>query len=173
MNSQGEPGPAILIEELVKAAKKESPQTRAAAMGLLQTLCSKGSVDLTEHVPHLIIFTTEALNDPSDRVCERAWLSLEALVKVLEPRHCGEGRTFIVCVCVFSMQHVNPKQLPHYIGYLRKGLKTVSNMLIGEELHGFSLKVNSCFFSLLSHPPSLVLPSLTASSPTVRALLHV
>lgn len=82
LDLQGEPGPAILIEELVKAAKKESPQTRAAAMGLLQTMCSKSSVDLTEHVPHLIIFTTEAFNDPSDAVCERAWLSLEALVKV-------------------------------------------------------------------------------------------
>lgn len=86
----------------MKAAKKESPQTRAAAMGLLQTLCSKGSVDLTEHVPHLIIFTTEALNDPSDRVCERAWLSLEALVKVQEARHCGEGRR-LLCVCVCSL----------------------------------------------------------------------
>ena len=79
---QGEPGPAILTEELVKAAKKESPQTRAAAMGLLQAMCSRSSVDLSEHVPQLIIFTTEAFNDPSDSVCERAWLCLEALVKV-------------------------------------------------------------------------------------------
>lgn len=89
----------------MKAAKKESPQTRAAAMGLLQTLCSKGSVDLTEHVPHLIIFTTEALNDPSDRVCERAWLSLEALVKVQQARHCGEGRRLLsVCVLCAACQ---------------------------------------------------------------------
>ena len=43
-----------------------------------------------------------------------------------------------VCVCV---QRVDQKELPHYIGYLRKALKTVSNLLIGEELHGFSLKV--------------------------------
>ena len=80
--SQAEPGPAILIEELVKAAKRESPDTRAAAMGLLQAMCSRSSVDLREHLPHLIIFTTEAFNDPSDLMCERAWLSLEALVKV-------------------------------------------------------------------------------------------
>lgn len=101
LNLQGEPGPAILIEELVKAAKKESPQTRAAGMGLLQTLCSKGSADLTEHIPHLIIFTTEAFNDPSDAVCERAWLSLEALVKVQQAKRC---RPFNNCVCsLFSM----------------------------------------------------------------------
>ena len=80
--SQGEPGLATLIEELVKAAKKETPQARAAAMGLLLAMCSGSSVDLTEHVPHLIIFVTEAFNDPSESVCERAWLSLEALVKV-------------------------------------------------------------------------------------------
>ena len=66
----------------MKAAKKESPHTRAAAMGLLLAMCSKSAVDLNEHVPHLILFTTEAFNDPSDSVCERAWLSLEALVKV-------------------------------------------------------------------------------------------
>ena len=80
--SQAEPGPAILIEELVKAAKRENPDTRAAAMGLLQAMCSRSSVDIREHLPHLIIFTTEAFNDPSDLMCERAWLSLEALVKV-------------------------------------------------------------------------------------------
>ena len=38
---------------------------------------------------------------------------------------------------------MDQKELPHYIGYLRKALKTVSNMLIGEELRGFSLKVGS------------------------------
>ena len=43
-------------------------------------------------------------------------------------------------VCV-SLQRVHQKELPHYIGYLRKALKTVANMLIGEELRGFSLKV--------------------------------
>jgi HEAT repeat protein len=117
LSVQGEPGPAILTEELVKAAKKEGPQTRAAAMGLLQTMCSRSSVDLSEHVPQLIIFTTEAFNDPSDSVCERAWLCLEALVK-----------------------RVNQKELPHYIGYLRKALKTATNMLVGDELRGFSLK---------------------------------
>lgn len=51
-------------------------------MGLLQAMCAKSPVDLGEHMPQLIIFTTEALNDPSDAVCEKAWLALEALVKV-------------------------------------------------------------------------------------------
>lgn len=51
-------------------------------MGLLQAMCAKSPVDLNEHVPQLMIFTTEALNDPSDAVCEKAWLALEALVKV-------------------------------------------------------------------------------------------
>ena len=74
----------------MKAAKLESPHTRAAAMGLLLAMCSRSSADLTEHVPHLIIFVTEAFNDPSDAVCERAWLCLEALVKV---------RFLCVCVC--------------------------------------------------------------------------
>ena len=66
----------------MKAAKKETPQTRAAAMGLLEVMCRQSAADITEHIPHLIIFVTESLNDPSDPVCEKAWLSLEALVKV-------------------------------------------------------------------------------------------
>ena len=51
-------------------------------MGLLQVMCGRSTADITEHVPHLIIFVTEAFNDTSDDVCERAWFSLEALVKV-------------------------------------------------------------------------------------------
>ena len=39
------------------------------------------------------------------------------------------------------LQRVNSKDLPHYTGYLRKALKTVSVNLIGDELHGFALKV--------------------------------
>ena len=43
---------------------------------------------------------------------------------------------------LFILQRVEQKELPHYIGYLRKALKTASNMLIGDELRGFSLKVS-------------------------------
>ena len=47
----------------------------------------------------------------------------------------------VLCLC---LQRVDQKELPHYIGYLRKALKTVSNLLIGNELRGFSLKVGLC-----------------------------
>ena len=77
-----EPGSSILIEELFKAARVMNSETRAASMGLLHALCDRSTADLTEHIPQLIIFTAEALNDPSDIVCERAWHALEATVKV-------------------------------------------------------------------------------------------
>ena len=89
----------------MKAAKKESPETRAAAMGLLLAMCSRSSADLSEHVPQLIIFVTEAFNDPSDPVCERAWLSLEALVKVLVIMLYNKSEAqlyYVSCVCVYS-----------------------------------------------------------------------
>ena len=101
MNMQIEPGPATLIEELVKAAKKDSPYTRAAAMGLLQAMCAKSPVDLNEHVPQLMIITTEALNDPSDAVCEKAWFALEALVKV-----CTCTCTCIVLIYVHTCKSI-------------------------------------------------------------------
>lgn len=41
------------------------------------------------------------------------------------------------------LQRVNSKELPHFTGYLRKGLRTVSSQLsMGGELRGFSLKVS-------------------------------
>ena len=82
LSVQKEPGPAFLIEELVKGCRETRPEVRATAMRLLHVLSSKSSADLTEHVPQLMIFTTESLNDPSDKVCEAAWLALEAIVKV-------------------------------------------------------------------------------------------
>ena len=78
-----EPGPAMLIEELVKASRSFREGERAATMSLVLALCSKSSAELTEHLPQLLIFTAEALNDPSESVCERAWLALEATVKVV------------------------------------------------------------------------------------------
>ena len=77
-----EPGPAFLIEELVKCCGDMRPEVRGVAMRLLQVLCGKSMADLTEHIPHLLIFTTESLNDPSEEVCVAAWLALEAVVKV-------------------------------------------------------------------------------------------
>ena len=87
LNVRGEPGPSFLIEELVKSARDTKPERRAAAMLLMYAFCARSSADLTEHVPQLIIFTAEALNDPSDEVCEKAWLALEAVVKVSDPEH--------------------------------------------------------------------------------------
>ncbi len=84
LSVQVEPGPATLIEELFKAARGQLPEDRAAAGGLLRTLCDRSPADLTEHIPQLMIFTAEALNDPSDEVCERAWYALEATIKVRE-----------------------------------------------------------------------------------------
>lgn len=82
LSVQGEPGPSILIEQLCKAAQDGGPDTRTAAMALLYTLCGRSTASLTEHIPHLLIFTTESLNDPSEPMCEKAWLALEATVKV-------------------------------------------------------------------------------------------
>ena len=82
LSVQNEPGPSYLIEQLVKAAADTRLERRAAAMSLIHVLCDKSPADLTEHVPQLIIFTTEALNDPSEEVCQKAWLALEATVKV-------------------------------------------------------------------------------------------
>lgn len=48
---------------------------------------------------------------------------------------------FIYAFHFHSAQRVNSKELPHYVGYMRKALKTVAGNLIGEELHGFALKV--------------------------------
>lgn len=82
LSVEKEPGPAFLIEELVKSGRDQLPAVRLAAMRLLQVMCAKSPADLAEHLPHLMIYTTEALNDPSDGVCEQAWLGLEAIVKV-------------------------------------------------------------------------------------------
>lgn len=82
LSVQKEPGSAFLIEELVKSCRNARPEVRAVAMQLLHVLCSKSLADLSEHIPHLMIFTTESLNDPSDQVCEAAWMALEAIVKV-------------------------------------------------------------------------------------------
>jgi hypothetical protein len=62
------------------------------------------------------------------------------------------GGVAVVCEWVWlpSLQRVNSKELPHYTGYLRKGLRTVSSKLIGEELRGFGLKVSG-FFPCSSH----------------------
>ncbi len=46
----------------------------------------------------------------------------------------------VSCHNVF-LQRVNPKELPNFTGYLRKGLRTVSANLSGDELRGFTLKV--------------------------------
>ena len=78
-----EPGPAILIEQLVKASQSVREEERVATMMLVLALCSRSTAELNEHLPQLLIFTAEALNDPSDGVCEKAWLALEATVKVM------------------------------------------------------------------------------------------
>ena len=83
MSVKTEPGPAFLIEELVKASQSQRQEERVAAMTLMMAFCSRSSAELTEHLPQLLIFTTEALNDPSESVCEKAWLALEATVKVM------------------------------------------------------------------------------------------
>ena len=82
LSVKNEPGPAVLIEELVKSSQSLREEERTAAMTLVLALCSRSPADLTDHLPQMLIFTTEALNDPSERVCEKAWLALEATVKV-------------------------------------------------------------------------------------------
>ena len=82
LSVQKEPGPAFLVEELVKCAHDVRPEIRAVSVHLLFTLCGRSSADLSEHLPYLMIFTTETLNDPSDLVCEKAWLGLDAIIKV-------------------------------------------------------------------------------------------
>lgn len=83
LSVKNEPGPAILIEVLVKASRSMREEERVATMTLVLALCSRSAAELNEHLPQLLIFTAEALNDPSDGVCEKAWLALEATVKVV------------------------------------------------------------------------------------------
>ncbi len=82
LSVQGEPGPSYLLEQLLKGARDTKLDRREAAMSLVHVFCEKSPADLSDHVSQLIIFTTEALNDPSDRVCVEAWYALEAIVKV-------------------------------------------------------------------------------------------
>ena len=88
---QEEPGPSILLQELFQAAASgqvDDGAARLTAMSFLLVMCEKSPANLTEHVPQLLAFTIRALNDPLDAVCEKAWLTLDAVVKVC------------VCVCV-------------------------------------------------------------------------
>lgn len=82
LSVKNEPGPATLIEVLVKASQSMREEERVATMTLMLALCSRSTAELNEHLSQLLIFTAEALNDPSDGVCEKAWLALEATVKV-------------------------------------------------------------------------------------------
>lgn len=75
-----EPGLAILIEELFKMGRKECASTRVAAVSLLEALCGRSEVPLLDHAPQLMVYATESLNDTEDKVCERAWGTLKALV---------------------------------------------------------------------------------------------
>ena len=77
-----EPGPSILLNQLTKEASHSLPEHRAVAMGLLLALAARSTAELTGHIPQLITFSTETMNDPSDLVTERAWLTLEATIKV-------------------------------------------------------------------------------------------
>ena len=83
LSVRNEPGPAILIEVLVRSSQSMKEEERVATMTLILALCSRSTAELGEHLPQLLIFTAEALNDPSDGVCEKAWLALEATVKVV------------------------------------------------------------------------------------------
>ncbi len=82
LSVQNEPGPSHLLDQLLKAARDTKLDRREAAMTLLHAFCGRSPADLSDYVPQLIIFTTEALNDPSEKVCTEAWFALEAIVKV-------------------------------------------------------------------------------------------
>ena len=49
---------------------------------LLLAMAARSSTDLSEQIPQLLIFSTEAMNSRSDSVATRAWLTLEATIKV-------------------------------------------------------------------------------------------
>ena len=134
-----EPGVAILIEELFKAGRSKKESIRAAAMMLFEAFCSKSTANLVDHTPQLLIFATESLTNPNESVCERAWLALEAIVTKVTAllSYCG-------IILVFYYKVISSKDLPNYIGYLHKALKTCESVMKEddvEELYGFSLKV--------------------------------
>ena len=83
-----EPGISIMIEELYKVAKHPSESCRAGAMHLLERLCANGSVDLNDHVSQLLVFTLETFCDSSERVCQWAWSTLDALVTKVRTTTC-------------------------------------------------------------------------------------
>jgi hypothetical protein len=116
-----EPGVGFLIEELFKAGRATKDSKRGVAMMLFEAFCSKTTIDLSEHVSQLLIFSLETFTDQNEIVCERAWLALEALVTKVIPS--GD--------------------LPKFVGFVHKGLKTCQSTLRDRnetELLGFNLK---------------------------------
>ena len=77
---EDEPGVSIVFEELYKAGRHDSYRKRQAAMLLIEALCNCANANLTEHIPQLVIFVTEAMANENEQVCQTACASLEALV---------------------------------------------------------------------------------------------
>ena len=77
---QEEPGVSIMFEELFKFSTNASYKKRHASMLLIEALCNGGHSNLSEHLPQLVIFVTEALSDSNEEVCQTACNALEALV---------------------------------------------------------------------------------------------
>lgn len=71
---------SILIEELFKYGRDGKESKRGAAMTLIKSLCLETRADLSDHTHQLLIYAVESLPDSNEVVCERAWLTLEAIV---------------------------------------------------------------------------------------------
>lgn len=80
LSVQGEPGTAMLLEELFKAGRSDSTSRREVAMVLVVALCSQNHTHLLDHAAQLLVFTVEALNDPEVGVASQAWNAFSALV---------------------------------------------------------------------------------------------
>ena len=80
LSVSGEPGTAMLLEELFKAGRSDWSSSREVAMVLVVALCSQNHAHLLDHAPQLLIFAVEALNDPEVGVTSNAWDALNAII---------------------------------------------------------------------------------------------
>ena len=87
LSVNGEPGTAMLLEELFKAGRSDWSSSREVAMMLVVALCSQNHAHLLDHAPQLLIFTVEALNDPKVGVASNAWDGFNAVITKVRVQH--------------------------------------------------------------------------------------
>ncbi|XP_033102350.1 eIF-2-alpha kinase activator GCN1-like [Anneissia japonica] len=111
-----ENGQVVVLTELLQATKHEDSGIRWSAVVLLEVICSKGKMDLTEFIPQLMRDLIKLFKDKDQAVLESSWNALNAVVKTLNPT----------------------EQLQH-IGNLRQAIRYATDDIKGQDLPGFCL----------------------------------